>query len=107
MRKVPRGKVATINTLRESLAGDTKPTIGCRLRSAFRPDCRRGRGRRAAEGKEITPYWRILKSGGEMNAKYPGGLEGQKRRLEAEGHRVGTKGEKFFVENFERALVDL
>ena len=109
MRKVPRGKVATINTLRESLARRHKATIGCPITvGIFARIAAGAAAEEAAEGKkEITPYWRILKSGGEINAKYPGGLEGQKRRLEAEGHRVGTKGKKFFVENFERALVDL
>jgi len=30
----------------------------------------------AIEGKQnITPYWRTIKSKGELNEKYPGGVE--------------------------------
>ncbi len=41
-----------------------------------------------------TPYWRTLKANGELNAKYPGGIEVQKEFLEKEGHTVITKGRK-------------
>ncbi len=41
-----------------------------------------------------TPYWRTLKANGELNAKYPGGIEVQKELLEKEGHTVITKGRK-------------
>ncbi|MDY7033460.1 MAG: hypothetical protein SVY10_16330 [Thermodesulfobacteriota bacterium] len=34
----------------------------------------------ATKGKEnITPYWRTLKSGGEVNPKYPEGIDEQKK----------------------------
>jgi alkylated DNA nucleotide flippase Atl1 len=59
----------------------------------------------AAEGQEdITPYWRTLKAGGVINAKYPGGVEAQKKRLEAEGHNVIQKGTKYIVADFENHL---
>jgi len=54
---------------------------------------------------EITPYWRTLKTGGELNPKYPGGLEKQKGLLESEGHKVVLNGKKGFVENFEKMLL--
>ena len=40
-----------------------------------------------------------------MNPKYPGGVEKQKRLLEAEGHKVFQKGKKTLVENFEMKLL--
>ena len=46
-----------------------------------------------------------LKSGGELNPKYPGGIEDQKARLESEGHRVIQKGKKYLVENYEKSLI--
>ena len=52
-----------------------------------------------------TPYWRTLKSGGELNPKYPGGVDALKVRLEAEGHRVFAKGKKWIVADYERGLV--
>ena len=47
--------------------------------------------------RRITPYWRTLKAGGELNPKYPGGLENLRSRLEAEGHKIVQKGKRFFV----------
>jgi alkylated DNA nucleotide flippase Atl1 len=59
-----------------------------------------------AEGKKrITPYWRTLKSGGELNPKYPGGVEDQKARLVAEGHTVLCRGKRIFVQEYERSRV--
>ena len=42
--------------------------------------------------EDETPYWRTLKANGELNAKYPGGIENQKEKLEAEGHTIIQKG---------------
>ena len=53
----------------------------------------------------VTPYWRTLKSDGEINAKYPGGVEDQKARLESEGHKVIRKGKKYLVEDYEKNLI--
>ena len=62
----------------------------------------------AAEGKkEITPYWRTVKSKGELNEKFPGGVEAQATRLRAEGHsiEVGKDGRPRKVKDFEKKLV--
>ena len=42
-----------------------------------------------------------------MNPKYPGGVEGQRDRLIAEGHRVDVRGHRAFVVDYERHLVTL
>ena len=57
--------------------------------------------------KRITPYWRTLRAGGELNPKYPGGLGNLKRRLTAEGHRIVQKGKRMFVADFERKLAKI
>lgn len=57
--------------------------------------------------EDETPYWRTLKANGELNEKYPGGAEAQKKRLEAEGHAVikkGRKNSRYFVKDYESAL---
>jgi hypothetical protein len=41
----------------------------------------------------------------ELNLKYPGGLDELMRRLEAEGHTVVQRGQRYFVEDFERKLI--
>ena len=55
--------------------------------------------------KRITPYWRALKSDGQVNPKYPGGIEAIREKLEAEGHTVIQKGKRFLVEDFEKKTV--
>ncbi len=32
-------------------------------------------------GQDETPYWRTLKADGELNPKYPGGIEAQREKL--------------------------
>ena len=58
-------------------------------------------------GQDITPYWRTLKAGGQLNEKYPGGLEAQATHLREEGHTVESKGKKMIVKDFEKALVEV
>ncbi|MEK7354115.1 MAG: hypothetical protein AABZ77_06395 [Chloroflexota bacterium] len=63
-----------------------------------------------AEGKKnITPYWRTVKVGGQLNDKYPGGAEAQFARLQAEGHTIepDRNGKPKKVMDFEKALVEV
>ena len=60
--------------------------------------------------ENITPYWRTLKSDGELNVKYPEAIGLQKRLLEEEGHIIISKGKKnikYYVKDFENSLVKL
>jgi hypothetical protein len=107
MRSVPKGKLITINDIRCRLAKKHGATIGCPITTGiFSLIAARAAEEDEAEGKKrITPYWRTLKVGGELNPKYPGGLEAIKVRLEAEGHKVIQKRKRMFVLDFERAVV--
>jgi 6-O-methylguanine DNA methyltransferase, DNA binding domain len=109
MRKVPKGRVVTINEIREHLARKHRATIGCPLTTGiFAWIAAHAAEEAAAEGvKRITPYWRTLKTGGELNPKFPGGVAALKARLEGEGHRVVPKGKRFVVVDFERVLFKL
>jgi hypothetical protein len=51
-----------------------------------------------AGAKRVVPWWRLVKTGGELNPKYPGGVNAQRARLQAEGHRIVQKGKKHLVE---------
>ena len=106
MKQVPARKLTTIDQIRQALAKRHKATIACPITTGiFAWIAAHAADEAAAEGKKrITPYWRTLKSGGEINPKYPGGIEAIKARLEAEGHKVRQKGKRFLVENFEAAL---
>ena len=111
MRKVPRGKLITVNQIRSLLAQRHGATIGCPITTGiFLNIAARAAEEAAAEGKEdITPYWRTLKSSGELNEKYPGGVEAQAAHLREEGHTIepgrGKKPPK--VKDFEKALVEM
>ena len=58
-------------------------------------------------GVDPTPYHRTLKKDGELNEKYPDGIDGQKMLLETEGHTVTQKGKRFFVADYEASLFEL
>ncbi len=107
MRNVPAGKLTTINDIRAALAKKHKATIGCPMTTGiFAWVAANAADEREQQGeKDITPYWRTLKTGGILNEKYPNGAEAQKLRLEQEGHTVIKKGKKFKVLNYEEALV--
>ena len=109
MRRVPKGRVVTINEIRAFLAQRHGATIGCPITTGiFAWIAANAAAEDAAAGrKRITPYWRILKTGGVLNEKYPGGIAGVKRLLAAEGHAVRRKGKQYVVEDYESRLASL
>lgn len=105
MRLVPYGKLLTVGTIREHFAKEsgsdfTEPiTAGIFVSIVAWASYQRT--------ADKTPYWRTLKANGELNPKYPGGVEAQKLTLEKEGHTVLQKGRlniKYYVKDFEKAL---
>jgi hypothetical protein len=108
MRKVPKGRLTTINEIRAALARKHNVDVGCPITTGiFAWIAAHAADEAAAEGaKRVTPYWRTLKSGGELNPKYPGGVPGLRKLLAAEGHRVVQKRKRFFVENFQERVVN-
>ena len=109
MRRVPKGKLITINEIRGLLAKKHKASIACPITTGiFAWIAAHAAEEAAAEGKKkTTPYWRTLKTGGELTAKYPGGIERLRQRLEAEGHSIIAKGKRFLVADYEKYLAKL
>ena len=111
MKQVPEGKLITMEQIRKMLARKHGASFGCPLTTGiFAWIAAHAAEEAAAEGeKNITPYWRTLKSGGELNIKYPRGVEAQAAHLREEGHTIelgkGKKPPK--VRDFEKALVGL
>ena len=108
MKQVPYGKVITIGKIREyfakmSGADFTEPiTAGIFASIVAWASYQRT--------DDETPYWRTLKADGELNAKYPGGVESQKEKLEEEGHTIIQKGRKnirYYVKDYEDVLFSL
>jgi alkylated DNA nucleotide flippase Atl1 len=107
MKHVPKGKLLTINNIREMIAQKYNATIGCPITTGiFAWISANAAEEMSAQGKKkITPYWRILKAKGELNSKYPGGVEHQMELLESEGHKIYQKGRRFFVMDFEKHVL--
>lgn len=107
MRSVRKGKLITIDGIRKRLAAKHEADFACPITTGiFAWIAAHAAEEAELEGKRrITPYWRTLKAGGELNPKYPGGLENVRSRLEAEGHAVIQRRKRMFVEDFERAAV--
>jgi len=111
MKKVPKGKLITINEIRQILAKKHKADFGCPITTGiFSWIAANAADEAEKEGKKrITPYWRTLKTGGILNEKYPGGLANLKKRLEAEGHTIIQKGRSkhFMVKDYEKLLINI
>jgi len=109
MKRVPRGKLVTINELRSTLAKKHNASIACPITTGiFAWIAAHAAAEAKADGeKMVTPYWRTLKTGGELNPKYPGGVESLKKLLRAEGHEVVAKGKRFVVADFQGSLATL
>jgi alkylated DNA nucleotide flippase Atl1 len=108
MKRVPEGKVITINEIRQALARKHNASIGCPITTGIFARIAAGAAEeQKAMGKQFTPYWRTLKVGGVINEKYPGGVEGQRKLLEKEGHTVIQKGKKFVVTDYEKSLAKI
>lgn len=108
MKQIPFGKVITVGKIREYFAKKngadfTEPiTAGIFVSIAAWASYQRE--------EENTPYWRTLKANGELNEKYPGGIEAQREMLEREGHTIIQKGQKnikYYVKDYESVLFDL
>jgi hypothetical protein len=108
MKKVGRGKLTTIDSIRKALAKKHGTTIACPITTGiFAWIAAHAADEAENEGRaRITPYWRTLKSGGELNAKYPGGIKNLRARLAAEGHHIVKKGTRYFVADYEASVVE-
>jgi alkylated DNA nucleotide flippase Atl1 len=109
MRKVPRGKVTTINHIRQFLANRHGATICCPITAGiFANIAAHAAEEQKQQGKRgTTPYWRTLRKEGLINPKYPGGAEGQKKLLEREGHTIIMRGtNRYRVKNYHEKLAE-
>ena len=102
--KIPEGKVTTIDRVRATLARQAGADITCPLTAGIFVNVCAHASEERSEDK--IPWWRMLKAKGELNEKYPGGIDGQKLLLEMEGHTVLQKGKRYFVEGYENSLAD-
>lgn len=108
MKRIPYGKVITLKEIREYFASSNGADFTEPITAGIFVSIAAWASHQRSEDK--TPYWRTLKANGELNPKYPNGLEAQKAQLEAEGHTILQKGRKtirYYVKDYENALFDL
>lgn len=108
MKKVPFGKVITVGAVREYLAKKNDADFTDPITAGIFVSIAAWASHQRCEDK--TPYWRTLKAKGELNAKYPGGVEAQREKLEAEGHTIierGRKNIRYYVKDYEKFLFEI
>jgi hypothetical protein len=111
IKRIPKGKLATVIQIRDKLAKDAKVNCCCPLTTGIflrivaevaEDDLRKGK-------KDVTPYWRVVRADGSLNERFPGGVQAQASRLKEEGHAIDSnRGKKPpRVMNFEQSLQTL
>lgn len=99
MKRVPPGRLITIDRLMAFLATQHGADIACPMTAGIFVNIA-AHANEERLGVDETPYWRTLKKGGELSEKYPGGLIGHQQKLEAEGHTVTQRGKRLFVQDY-------
>ncbi len=108
MRRVPPGKLLTVGTIREYFAKQSGADFTEPITAGIFVSIVAWASFQRSEDK--TPYWRTLKANGELNPKFPGGIEAQKKLLEEEGHTVIQKGRtniRYYVKDYEKVIFEL
>lgn len=108
MKRVPKGKLITVGNIREHFAKRNGADFTDPITAGI--FCSIAAWASFQRNEDITPYWRTLKNHGELNSKYPGGIDEQKKLLEAEGFTVIKKGRtniRYYVMDYEKYLFEL
>ena len=103
IQSVPAGKVATMADLQAAVAKKHGAELGCPLTTGIftwiaANASEELEAKRPGSG---APYWRILKSDGSLNPKFPGGIKRQSEHLAQEGVVCEKRGAKTRVSGLE------
>ena len=109
MKLIPKGKVVTATEIRAFLAKRGNADFACPLATGIFVNivANASRERENDGSGDATPYWRTLKKDGELNEKYPDGIDGHRLLLELEGHEIIQKGKRYFVKDYQKVIYDL
>jgi hypothetical protein len=109
IQTVPRSKLITTKQIAEILTKKHKVHFTCPLTTGIFVSVAANYAEelRTQGGKNITPYWRVVKPNGLLYDKYLGSIFPQKEYLEQEGIKIIEKGKnkKSAVENFRQYLI--
>lgn len=105
IKKIPLGKLMSTQYIRRYVANKYNASSTCPLTAGIFINI----VAHAAEERkdEDVPYWRVVKKDGELNEKYPEGIDGQKMHLEMEGHTVIQKGKRYLVKDYQKYLFEI
>lgn len=99
VRKIRKGRLATLEQLREKIARDFSVDTACPASTT-----------KALQvlSKENRPvcYWRIVKKKGELIAKFPEGIEGHASLLEKEGFEIDYSKKNPLVIGYDTKLTN-
>lgn len=111
IKKIPSGRLATVNTIRDYLAHQYKAEMTCPLTTGIFINIAANKAEedQLHDKSVITPWWRVLKSDGTLNEKFPGGAKRQARYLKKEGFSIVKDkiNEHLFVQDYQHNLADL
>ncbi len=96
LKRVRKGRVLTMSTLRAALAEQYEVDLACPLVTGMfvRIVAEAAEETRADGRKRVTPYWRLIRDDGTLFEKFPGGIRAQVARLRAEGLTIKPQGAK-------------
>lgn len=99
MKKVKEGEIISTTHIRQKLAKMYKADLTCPLTAGIFINivAHAAEEQHYLGKRNTTPWWRTVKAKGELNSKFPGGLEEQSRRLKSEGHPIEVRGDRMFV----------
>ena len=109
VRRVPKGKLVTVGEIRTKLARDHGADVACPLTTGIFVRIVAEAANEASQqgAKRVTPYWRIVRDNGELNPRFPGGVELQSRQLRDEGFAIVRNGKTSTVKDFASQLISL
>ena len=100
VKKIRKGKLVTIEQIREKLAKDFNVQTACPASTT------KALVILSKEPKSVC-YWRVVKKNGELLAKYPKGVEGHASLLKKEGFTIDLKKTKPVVIDYKTKLSNL
>ena len=111
IKKIPQGRVTTINLIRNHFAREYNVDMTCPITTGIFSwiAAWASEERKENDSKDITPWWRVLKEGGKLNPKYPGGVKHHASYLEKEGQLImkGKYDNSWKVKDYEKHLMDI
>ena len=97
VRKIRKGKIVTLDQLREKVAKDFQVDTACPASTTKALQIL------SKENKPVC-YWRVVKKKGELFPKFPNGVEGHAALLENEGFEIDFSKKTPVVVGYELKL---